>query len=222
MEALIAQAGAFIQTHQVWAGPIVCLLTFGESMLIIGMLLPATAVLLMAGGLVGNGTLDATPILLWGFLGAIAGDMLSFWIGKWLGPGVLRWRLLKRHRTDVARARLFFYRYGFFAVLIGRFLGPIRSTIPTIAGIMGMPQGRFQFANVLSALAWVPGLLAPGFLAARSLDTTQHSGQSMLYAALLFSIIVGVALFMLFSRKRKPARRRRKNLPHHTDSSDHT
>ena len=48
-----------------------------------------------------------------------------------------RWPL-KQQRTAVARARLFFYRYGFASVLIGRFLGPIRSTIPTVAGVMGM------------------------------------------------------------------------------------
>ena len=221
MEALISQTGDFIRTHQVWAGPIVCLLTFGESMLVIGMLLPATAVLLMTGGLVGNGTLDAAPILLWGFLGAVTGDTISYWIGTWLGRGVMKWRLLKRHRTDVARARLFFYRYGFFAVLIGRFLGPIRSTIPTIAGIMGMPQIRFQLANFLSALVWVPGLLAPGFLAARGIDAAQQSGSTMLYAALGFSVVVDVLLFILFSRQRKPGRRRHKTPPPNTDRPHH-
>ena len=62
----------------------------------------------------------------------------------------------------MARARLFFYRYGFASVLIGRFLGPIRSTIPTVAGVMGMAHGRFQLANVSSAILWMPLMLAPG------------------------------------------------------------
>ena len=75
-------------------------------MLILGVLIPATALLLMTGGLVGSGTLSILPILLWGYAGAILGDALSFWIGKWLGPSVLRWRILKRHRTTVARAPL--------------------------------------------------------------------------------------------------------------------
>jgi membrane protein DedA with SNARE-associated domain len=34
-----------------------------------------------------------------------------------------------------------------------------------LAGIMNMPKGRFWIANVLSALAWAPFLMTPGFLA---------------------------------------------------------
>ena len=106
MDALITQAGQLIQTHQAWAGPIIFLMTFGESMLIIGILLPATVLLMMSGGLVGSGTLPVVPILLWGFAGAVLGDALSYWIGKWFGPRILRLKLLKTHRKGVARARL--------------------------------------------------------------------------------------------------------------------
>ena len=208
MEALVEQAADFSRSNAAWAGPIVCLLTFGESMLILGVLIPATALLLMTGGLVGSGTLSILPILLWGYAGAILGDALSFWIGKWLGPSVLRWRILKRHRTTVARARLFFYRYGFLAVLAGRFLGPMRSTVPTVAGVMGMPDLRFQAANVLSAIVWVPGLLAPGFLAARSLDAAMQSPRVMVYCIGALCVAIGLATVVAISRRKKPQDRR--------------
>ena len=208
MEALVEQAADFIRANATWAGPIVCLLTFGESMLVLGVLIPATALLLMTGGLVGSGTLSVLPILLWGYAGAILGDALSFWIGKWLGPSVLRWRILKRHRTTVARARLFFYRYGFLAVLAGRFLGPMRSTVPTVAGVMGMPDLRFQAANVLSAIVWVPGLLAPGFLAARSLDAAMQSPRVMVYGIAALCVAIGLATVIAISRRKKPQDRR--------------
>ena len=212
MEALAGQIAEFIRLNAPWAGPIVCLLTFGESMLILGILIPATALLLMAGGLVGSGELSIVPILLWGYAGAILGDALSFWIGKWFGPGVLRWRILKRHRTSVARARLFFHRYGFLAVLAGRFLGPMRSTVPTVAGVMGMPDLRFQAANVLSAIVWVPGLLAPGFFAARSLDAAMQSPRVMVYGVAALCVAIGVATAIAMSRRKKPQERRdRKN-----------
>ena len=50
MDAYIERIGAFIQANQEWAGPITFLLTLGESMLIIGLLIPATALLLATGG----------------------------------------------------------------------------------------------------------------------------------------------------------------------------
>ena len=208
MEALVEQTADFIRTNAAWAGPIVFLMTFGESMLVLGVLIPATALLLMTGGLVGSGTLPILPILLWGYAGAILGDALSFWIGKWLGASVLRWRILKRHRTTVARARLFFYRYGFLAVLAGRFLGPMRSTVPTVAGVMGMPHLRFQAANILSAIVWVPVLLAPGFLAVRSLDAALQSPRVMVYGISALCVAIGVATVIAISRRKKPQDRR--------------
>lgn len=221
MEALADLAAEFIKSNAAWAGPIVFVLAFGESMLVIGVLIPATALLMLTGGLVGSGTLSVLPILLWGSAGAIAGDALSFWIGKWLGPSVLRWRILKRHRTTVARARLFFYRYGFLAVLVGRFLGPMRSTVPTVAGVMGMPDVRFQAANVISAILWMPVLLAPGYLAARSLDAFSGSPRAMVYAVALFCVGIGVAIVVAVSRKRKPRERRPRRDHRHPGSTPH-
>ena len=209
MDALIAQAGQFIQLHQAWAGPIIFLMTFGESMLIIGILLPATVLLMMSGGLVGSGTLPMMPILLWGYAGAILGDALSYWIGKWIGPRVLRLRLLKKHRNTVARARLFCYRYGFLAVLVGRFLGPMRSLIPTVAGVMDMSEKKFQLANVLSALLWVPALLAPGYLAALSIDAANYSRASLLYSALGLAVLIGVAASIWLTRRSHSNKHRR-------------
>ncbi len=171
MEALIEHITEFIRQNQIWAGPIIGLMTFGESMFIIGILIPATALLLVTGGLVASGTLPLMPILLWGYAGALLGDALSFWLGRWVGPSVLRCKPLSTHRRTVARARLLFYRYGFFAVLLGRFLGPIRSTIPTVAGVMGMPEYKFQLANLISALFWVPALLAPGYMAIHATES---------------------------------------------------
>lgn len=214
MEALVEQLAQFIRTHEAWAGPIVCLLTFGESMLIVGILVPATAILLMTGGLIGSGTISIVPILLWGYAGAIAGDALSFWIGKWLGRSVLSWKILMRHRTTVARARLFFYRYGFLAVLIGRFLGPMRSTVPTVAGVMGMPDARFQAANILSAIVWVPGLLAPGFLAARSLDAALQSPRMMVYGIAALCVAIGLGTVIAISRRKKPQHRKARSARH--------
>jgi membrane protein DedA with SNARE-associated domain len=156
MADFIEQVRVFIETHQEWAGPVTALLTLGESLLVVGLFVPATALMLITGGLVGSGTLDGWSILAWGVAGAVAGDAVSYGIGRWMGPGVLRRWPMNRQRSAVARARLFFRRYGFASVLAGRFLGPIRSTIPAVAGIMGMSHVRFQLANVLSALAWTP------------------------------------------------------------------
>ena len=203
MEAYIDVIGEFIRANQFWAGPIIGLLTLAESMLIIGFFVPATALLLMIGGLVGNGLLSPWSVLIWGICGAILGDALSYWIGRWAGPSLMhRWPMSKNRRS-VARARLFFSRHGFLSILIGRFLGPIRSTIPTVAGIMSMPQWRFQIANILSAIAWVPMLMAPGYLTVRGLDAAQSSQNTALVIGTGLSVVLGVGIAVFMLRKRK-------------------
>lgn len=212
MDQYIDKIGVLIETNQAWAGPITFLLTLGESMVLLGLFIPATALMLLTGGLIGAGTLDPCNILAWGIAGAIVGDALSYALGRWAGPSVLRRWPLKQQRTAVARARLFFYRYGFASVLIGRFLGPIRSTIPTVAGVMGMAHGRFQMANVLSAVLWMPLMLAPGYITARSLGAAENAQQIAMMIGAGLSVLLGCGLLVAMMRKRRqPARIRRGN-----------
>ncbi|AHV93119.1 hypothetical protein D560_3263 [Bordetella holmesii ATCC 51541] len=147
-------------------------------------------------------------ILIWGVAGAVLGDAISYLIGRWLGPGVTRRWPLSTQRTAVARARLFFYRYGFASVFLGRFLGPIRSTIPTVAGIMRMNHARFQIANILSAIVWLPAMLAPGYFAARGLAAARQSQQFGLIAAALVSVVIGLWLATSLLKKRRLAAHR--------------
>ena len=90
MQALLQYTIEFIHTHHAWAALIVFIVTLGESLLVLGVLIPGTSILLICGGLVGSGTLPALPVLTWGIIGAILGDAISYWIGCWLGPSVLR------------------------------------------------------------------------------------------------------------------------------------
>ncbi len=211
MDHYIEKIGLFIETHQAWAGPITFLMTLGESLVLVGLFIPATAMLLITGGLIGSGTLDPFSILMWGIGGAIIGDALSYGLGRWAGPGVMRRWPLKQQRPAVARARLFFYRNGFVSVLVGRFLGPIRSTIPTVAGIMRMRHSHFQLANVLSAVVWMPLMLAPGYLTARSLGNAGNMQQISMMVGAGLSVLVGCGLLIAMLRKRgQPARNGRK------------
>lgn len=209
MQALIDQLVLFIQNNQSWAGLVIFIMTFGESLFVLGIFIPATVLLFATGTLIATGTLDAGPILFWGIAGAIVGDALSFWLGRWMGPKVLRHKRLNAYRRQVARARLFFYRYGFLAVLIARFLGPLRCFIPTVAGVMGMPELRFQLANIISAILWLPALLAPGYLASLSVEALKQGQHSTVYS--LVGLVVIATIAWLVIRKRREIKHKQTN-----------
>lgn len=156
-----------IRSHSAWAIPIVGIIAFGESLAIVGLLIPATAILLLIGALLGAGVLEPWSVLTATIIGAVLGDAVSYYIGRYFGPTIVHRWPLKTHRRSVARARLFFRRFGVLSVFLGRFFGPVRSTIPLVAGILKMGHARFQIANVASACVWAPLMLAPGFLGAR-------------------------------------------------------
>lgn len=166
MDGFIQDAGAFIARNGAWAGPLLGLLTFGESLVLVGAFVPATAVMVATGALAATGVLPLGPVLFWGCAGAILGEALSYHLGKRAGPAIWRHRYLRSQRKAVARARLYFRRYGVASIFFGRFLGPIQAVVPLAAGATQMSSPRFHTANVLSALIWTPVMLAPGYLAA--------------------------------------------------------
>ncbi len=212
MESLIADVGGFIAANQFWAGPILGLIVFGESLAVVGLLIPATALMLITGGLIGAGTLNLVMVLAWSVGGAILGDATSYVFGRWMGPSVVQRWPLRKHRHSVARARLFFRRFGMASIFFGRFLGPIRSTIPLVAGTMLMSHRKFQVANISSAIVWVPAMLAPGYATARglgNLDSIHEGGWIALGAGILVCTVIATWIGFKFL-KGTPRRRERK------------
>ena len=65
--------GDIIRNHHAWAGPVVGPLAFGESLAVVGILLPGTAVPIIVGGLVGAGIVDPGPLPLGAAIGAALG-----------------------------------------------------------------------------------------------------------------------------------------------------
>jgi membrane protein DedA with SNARE-associated domain len=163
----------FIGRHASWAGPIMFGLAFGESFAFLSLLFPGTTIMIAAGAFIPGGTLDFWPLVIGCVTGAIAGDAISFWLGRRYGYLIARVWPFRRRPELLARGFAFFERHGGKSVFIGRFFGPLRAVIPLVAGIARMPSRRFWLANVLSALVWAPVLLLPGALtvwAARSLQ----------------------------------------------------
>ncbi len=210
---VVASVKVFLLVHRDMAGPILGVIAFGESLVLVGLFFPATAIMLFAGGLVQKGLLDPATVISWSIAGAVLGDIVTYWLGRWIGPSVVHHWPLNRDKQAVARARLFFRKYGFLSIFIGRFLGPVRSTIPLVAGIMRMRHITFQIANVTSAMAWVPFMLLPGYFFARTVgDFSSLSVKQWAVVAafiLLLTALFTIAGVRMQGRSAKDRRRRR-------------
>lgn len=159
---------SFIRDNAQWAPLIAFLLAFGESLVFLSLLLPATAILFAVGFMIGAAELDFFIIWLSAAFGAFMGDWLSYWFGKYFQNKAFQFWPLSRNPKIIENGTLFFRRWGTWSVFIGRFFGPLRAVIPLLAGIFGLPHVLFQLANATSAAVWAFVMLAPGSFAMQS------------------------------------------------------
>ena len=82
LEEIGTSALAFVREHQAWAGPVVFLFAFCESVAFVSLLVPATVILLGLGVLMGENGLDFFTVWVAAAAGAVCGDALSYWLGK--------------------------------------------------------------------------------------------------------------------------------------------
>ena len=141
------------QDHYPWVLLIVFLLTFTKSCALVSLAIPGTSGLLLLGTFASAS------------LGAIGGFWLSWRLGIRYRHRLTHLRWLTAER--LARSRLFFQRYGPWAIFFSRFLSPLRATLPFVSGASSLPLWSFQLANVSSGLLWPLLLLAPGAFSLR-------------------------------------------------------
>ena len=103
-------------------------------------MLPGETVVLLGGALAGQGETSVVLTIGVVWVAALAGDSVSFLLGRRLGR-----EFLLRHGPKVritherfARVEDYFSRHGGKTILIGRFIGLVRALAPFTAGSSGM------------------------------------------------------------------------------------
>lgn len=162
MEDWVMKVVDFVRDHQGWAPPIVFVLAFGESLAFLSLFIPAWGALVAIGAMVGMSEIPFWPVWLAGALGAALGDWLSYWFGFTFKERIAHLWPLSRYPEMLPRAEAFVRRWGVPGIFIGRFSGPLRASVPLVAGIFEMPYRQFQIANFSSALVWSAVLLLFG------------------------------------------------------------
>jgi membrane protein DedA with SNARE-associated domain len=199
MHDIVHTAVEFIKLHAMWAGPIMFVVSFGESFVGISILFPGTTIMVLAGTMVRwqfnpHGTLDMWPLLIGGFSGAVLGDAISFWLGERFGHLLDKHWYFVRHPDLLPRGYKFFERFGIASVFVGRFFGPVRAVIPLVAGIMKMGWPQFWIANIGSALIWAPALLLVGTGVRRAIEAigAAHGWRIVISVAVVIASMIAI------------------------------
>jgi membrane protein DedA with SNARE-associated domain len=164
MEAYADLVVTFVRDNMHLAIPIIFVLAFGESLAFVSLILPFWGILIALGALVGASGASLLPIWISASIGAALGDWVSYWLGKHYNVQLGRMWPLKRYPDLIPKGKMFFDKWGIWAIVLGRFSGPLRASVPLVAGMMVMPWAAFQLANFGSAFLWAGVLLFPGVL----------------------------------------------------------
>ncbi len=168
-----------------------------ESLTIIGVFIPGALVMFGLGALVGLGHIEFFSAYWWSALGAVVGDAISFWIGRVFHQGIRRAWPFNKYPEMITRSEEFFCRHGGKSILFGRFFGPVRGTIPTVAGMMDMSWRSFMVANVVSAILWAPAYLIPGMAFGASLEIASWVAGRLVVLILIITLSVWITAWLV-------------------------
>ena len=179
---------------------IVWALVFAGTGLFVGAFVPFITgdSLVFAAGLVAAGS-AATPggpeVNIWIMalgvgVAAWLGDQVGYTLGRHYGRPYLDRRKGEWLRSAIGKSERFYEAWGWWAVVIARFMPWARVFVPPIAGIAHMNYYKFFSANLVGAVAWGVGLTVTGYFAA-SIPSVKNASYGIAIFFIVASLIAG-------------------------------
>lgn len=180
----------WVNTNPGWGAFFVFLISFLESLVLIGILLPGIMILFGVGALIGLGVIELVPVWFAASSGAFLGDTLSYTLGRRYREHLLDIWPFSRYPGMMDRGLRFFRHHGAKSVVAGRFIGPLRPIIPAVVGIMRLRPARFIPVDAAASIAWAPVFLLPGMLFGASLEVaSEYTGRLAVMLVILMATL---------------------------------
>jgi len=152
-----------ILTYGTWTYAILFLIIFSETGFVVTPFLPGDSLLFAAGALAASGSLSSPWLIVVLSVAAIVGNIVNYWIGYLVGPGVFQKRIRFLNKEYLERTHKFYEKHGGKTIVIARFIPIIRTFAPFVAGVGYMTYGRFMLYNVVAGIAWVTFFVLGGY-----------------------------------------------------------
>ena len=192
------QIGPLLFYGAVWG------LVFAGTGLFIGAFIPFITgdSLVFAAGLVAataGSEVNIWPMAIGVGIAAWLGDQVGYTLGRHYGRPYLDRRKGEWLRGAIAKSEKFYASWGWWAVVIARFMPWARVFVPAIAGIARMNYYKFFSANAVGALAWGTGLTIAGFYAA-TIPAVKNASYGIAIVFILASVFAGVRTWLINRR----------------------
>jgi membrane protein DedA with SNARE-associated domain len=178
----------------------------------LGLPIPAVPILLGAGALAGMARLDPGVVLALAVLASLLSDAVWYALGRLRGGRVLGFlcRVSLEPDSCVRRTEEVFGRHGARALLIAKFVPGLSTAAPPLAGIIGMPVGRFLVFSAAGGLLWAGLFVGLGYAFSDQLERVAAAA-GRLGAGLVVGLAVALGAYVTwkFIARRRFLRRLR-------------
>jgi membrane-associated protein len=137
-------------------------------------------------------------------LGAFAGNVAGYEIGRKAGPSLYErdGRIVKRKYID--NTSDFFDRYGSRALVLGRFVPFVRTYITVVAGVTLMERRKFFTWSAIGAVLWVVSITLLGYFLGAAFPWL---GENIDYVTIVILAFTVVPLALEWFKKRREHKR---------------
>lgn len=175
---------------------------FAETGLFLGFFLPGDSLLFVAGFLASQGFLDIWALFVTLLVAAVTGNILGYAFGYRVGPAIFsREDSLLFKQAHVAKAKVFYDRYGGKVVMIARFIPVVRTFAPILAGVAKMNKKVFLFYNIAGALVWTFILTFLGYWLGSSIPDIDRYLLPIVGVIIVVSVLPGIIEYVRERRK---------------------
>jgi membrane-associated protein len=179
-------------------------LVFAGTGLLIGAFIPFITgdSLVFAAGLIAAAHASEVNIIVMATgvgIAAWLGDQVGYTLGRHYGRPYLDKRKGKWIKKGIEKSEALFLAWGWWAVVVARFMPWARVFVPVVAGIANMNYYKFFSANFVGALAWGVGLTMAGYFSA-SIPLVKNASYLIAGVFITASLIAGVRIWVLNRR----------------------
>ncbi|MGJ7489649.1 VTT domain-containing protein [Variovorax sp. ZT4R33] len=165
----------------------------------LGAPIPASAVLVVAGGLAAMGQISLWATVAGAILGNLLGDAAWFYAGRRFGHRMMRLlcKVSLSPDTCVRQSESLITRWGGASLIAAKFVPGVSVVAPPMAGALHMSTARFVGFDTIAATVWSAAFLIPGWIFSTQiqavLDAMADAGAAALLV-LLVAVTAGVGL----------------------------
>lgn len=155
---------------------------------------PGDSVIIFTGAMASFGNVNVYTLVIVASTGSLLGFLTMYYFGYKFENAIIQSNKFKFiSRKALSRVENWFRRYGYWLIVINRFIAGTRAAIAFFAGMSGLSVKITSLLSLISALVWNVILIYMGYKFGDNWELINH--YLGLYGKIIFPVILLIIIF---------------------------